>query len=311
MKKSILEKNIAKEINRVQAAGLLKMHINAFSRLKKRYMEHGISALYPKKPGPKKGAAYNKTPEWIENIVVKVAESRMDLGPVPLVDEIYENYGVKLDSTTIWRILKRKKVRYGSEYKRWTQEEPKLYCLDLPGLELQMDGSYPFGRSRKIVSFDAIDDCSRYVCAKLYNRETAENAIEFVKYMVSKAPFRIQRIRVDNRYGKKFREYCESIGIEVIENDPYTPKQNGKIERFHKTMKREFYWKYCSFHDSDEMLQYKLNQWLHHYNTDRKHGGYGMDRMTPKQKIASTLFLSLGNINYPQNVTLTLQQYIS
>jgi len=34
-----------------------------------------------------------------------------------------------------------------------------------------------------------------------------------------------------------------------------------------------------------------------------------MDRMTPYQKIASTLFLSLNNINYPQNVTLTLQPY--
>jgi hypothetical protein len=32
--------------------------------------------------------------------------------------------------------------------------------------------------------------------------------------------------------------------------------------------------------------------------------------MTPYQKIASTLFLSLNNINYPQNVTLTVQSYI-
>jgi len=31
--------------------------------------------------------------------------------------------------------------------------------------------------------------------------------------------------------------------------------------------------------------------------------------MTPQEKIASTLFLSLNNINYPQKVALTLQQY--
>jgi len=34
-----------------------------------------------------------------------------------------------------------------------------------------------------------------------------------------------------------------------------------------------------------------------------------MNRMTPQEKIASTLFLSLNNINYPQKVALTLQQY--
>ena len=96
----------------------------------------------------------------------------------------------------------------------------------------------------------------------------------------------------------------------VIVNNPYTPKQNGKIERFHKTLKREFFWKYCSFHDSIESMQYKYNQWLSYYNTKRRHGGYGMNRMTPYQKIASTLFLSLNNINYPQNVTLTMQQYM-
>jgi hypothetical protein len=60
-----------------------------------------------------------------------------------------------------------------------------------------------------------------------------------------------------------------------------------------------------------ELMQYKYDQWQDYYNRKRRHGGYGMNRMTPYQKIASTLFLSLNNINYPQNVTLTLQPYIS
>lgn len=174
-----------------------------------------------------------------------------------------------------------------------------------------MDASFPFGRSRKIASFDAIDDCSRHVYAKIYEREDDDSAIDFVKNLINNVPFRIQRIRVDNRYGKRFKNYCQSIGIEVIVNDPYTPKQNGKTERYHKTMKREFFWKYTSFHDSMELLQYKYSQWLYHYNNNRRHGGYGMNRMTPNQKIASTLFLSLNNINYPQSVTLTVQQYVS
>ena len=310
MKKQVLDKLIIHELTRNQAAGLMRMHPNAVSRLKKRYIEYGSSALMPKKPGPKDSKTHNRTEEWVENIVVQFAIERSDLGPLPLSEEISNKYGIYLNQSTVWRILSRKKIRYTKEYKRWKQEKPKLYCLNTPGLELQMDACFPFGRSRKIASFDAIDDCSRYVYAKLYKREDDDSAIDFVKHLVKNAPFRIQRIRVDNRYGKRFKKYCESIGIEIIVNDPYTPKQNGKIERFHKTLKREFFWKYCSFHDSVELLQYKYNQWLNHYNTKRKHSGYGMNRMTPYQKIASTLFISLNNINYPQNVTLTMQQYI-
>lgn len=310
MKKQILDKLIARELTRTQAANLMRMHPNAVSRLKSRYIEHGTDVIIPEKPGPKNVEnIHNKTPEWVEDIICQFAIKRPYLGPTPLKEEIEERYGISLDQTTIWRILTRKKIRYTTEYKRWVKEKPKSYCLDTPGLELQLDGCYPFGRSRKIVCFDAIDDCSRYVYAKLYTKENAENAIDFIRHLIKSAPFKIQRIRVDNRYGKELEKFCDSVSIELIVNDPYQPKQNGKIERFHRTLKREFFWKYCSFHDTEDLLQYKLNMWVNHYNTKRRHGGYGMNRMTPYQKIASTLFLSLNNINYPQNVTLTMQLY--
>jgi len=299
MKKQVLDKFNLRELTRDQAANLLQMHPNAVSRLNKRFLESGVEALMPEKPGPKSVEnIHNRTPEWVEGMVVQLAINRPDLGPEPLSEELEETRGIKIDQTTIWRILKRKKIRYTTNYKRWIQEKPKLYCLDTPGLELQMDACFPFGRSRKLASFDAIDDCSRYVYARLYEREDDDSAIDFVKNLIQNVPFRIQRIRVDNRYGKRFKAYCESIGIEVIVNDPYEPKQNGKIERFHKTVKHEFFWKYCSFRDDMELMQYKYNQWLNYYNTQRRHGGYGMSRMTPYQKIASILFLSLNNINY-------------
>ncbi len=308
MKKQIIEKCITRQLKCKDGANLLKMHPKAFSRLKSRYILDGEAALMPRKPGPKKFTPQNRTPEIIEQLVENLAIKHPNLGPLPLAEELFDKYNVKLDQATVWRILKRRKIRYTKQYRRW-KEKPKFYCLDTPGLELQMDGCYPFGRSRQIVHFDAIDDCSRWILGKLYTRETAANAIDFVKYLVNNVPFRIQRIRVDNRYGKEFKQYCNSIGIEVIENDAYTPQQNGKIERFHKTVKHEFYWKYCSYHDSIELMQYKYNQWQSYYNAKRRHSGYGMDRMTPQEKIASTLLLSLTNI-YPQKVTLTLQQYI-
>jgi len=308
MKKQIIEKCLARQLKCKDGANLLQMHPKAFARLKSRYILDGEIVLIPKKPGPKRFTPKNRTNSNIENIVIKLANKHPDLGPIPLSEKLADKYNININQSTVWRILKRTKTRYTTEYKRW-KEKPKFYCLNTPGIELQMDACYPFGRSRKIAGFDAIDDCSRWVFGKLYTSEDAESAIDFVKHLIQAVPFRIQRIRVDNRYGKLFKQYCESIGIEVIVNEPYSPQQNGKIERFHKTLKREFFWKYCSYHDSIEIMQYKYNQWQNYYNTERKHGGYGMNRMTPQEKIASTLFLSLININYPQKVTLTLQQY--
>jgi len=312
MKENILKKYINKSIDRKETAKLLSMHINAVSRLTSRYKKEGKLALIPKKPGPKScNPIHNKTPREIQDLVIDMALKNINKGPIWISEQLYDNYGIKINQSTVYRILKREKIRYTHEYKRWIKEKPKLYCLDKPGIELQMDGSYPFGRQRNLVSFDAIDDCSRYIVAKLYKHEDARSAIDFVKHLINKVPFKIQRIRVDNRYGKEFKKYCNSIGIEVIQNDPYHPQQNGKIERYHGTMKKEFFHKYISFHDTMEEIEYKYQQWIYYYNTNRRHGGYGMNRMTPKQKIASTLFLSLSNINIkiPQKVTLTMQQY--
>ena len=309
LKKNVLDKFIAREISRKDVATLLGMHKNAVSRLKTNYIVHGVDALVPAKPGPKEGSlAVNRTSEEIEDVVIGLALQHPFWGPDALADELLEIYGIKINQSTVWRILGRTRTRYTRKYKR-EKKDPRLYCLDKPGIELQMDGCYPFGRQRKLVEFDAIDDCSRYVYARIYNREDADSAIDFVSHLVKNIPFRIERIRVDNRYDKKFKEYCESIGIEVIANDPYTPEQNGKIERFHRTVKREFYWRRCGFHDSDEYIAYKLSLWVGYYNTGRRHSGYGMNKMTPSQKIYQIYINSLP-LFYPQKVTSTLQQYI-
>ena len=313
MKKQILDQCIEKQMRCKDGAKLLTMHEKAFLRLKARYKTHGIQALVPKKPGPKIGSnPHNRTPAWIEDLVVEVSREHRYFGPEPLADELKEAHGLILDPTTLWRILKRKGVRYFRDYVPVEKQKPKLYCLDTPGEELQMDGCYPFGRSRKLVAFSAIDDCSRHVYSACYTRETAENAILFVKELIKRVPYRIERIRVDNRYGKQFKNYCEQEPcIEVITNEPYNSNQNGKIERFNKTLKYDFFWTYCRYNDPIDHIQYKLTQWLGFYNYERKHTGYKMNKLTPAQKIASTYLFSTAQnlVYYPQKVTRSMQQY--
>src|SRR4030042_4428420 len=150
MKKEILDKCIDKELLCKEGAKLLKIHPKSFSRLKRHYLEKGEQILMPKKPGPKSGTPPNKTPEWIEDIVVELTFNNRNLGPIALSEELLDQYGVKIDQSTIYRILKRKKVRYYRDYPKIEREKPRLYCLDSPGSELQMDGCYPYGRAGKL-----------------------------------------------------------------------------------------------------------------------------------------------------------------
>ncbi len=71
MKQTILEKCLKKELKDKDGALLLNIHPKSFSRLKARYLEHGLAVLLPKKPGPKSGQAVkNRTPELVEHLVV-------------------------------------------------------------------------------------------------------------------------------------------------------------------------------------------------------------------------------------------------
>ena len=311
MKEKIMKACLAKKMKWKEGAELLNLHPKSFSRLKKQYLERGRSALEGKKPGPKNGKAPNKTPDIIEEIVIRLADSNPHLGPNGIADELELNHGIKRHGTTIWRILKRNKVRYTSSYKRWV-ETPKLYALDEPGEEVQMDAYFPYGRSRKIAVFDAIDDCSRWAFGNVYDRETADNAIDFMTKVVETAPFPIKRVRVDNGYGKRFKVYCEDVlGLEVIENEPYQPKQNGKVERFHGTAKRHFWHKYSYFNEDLETLDYKYSSWIKYYNYNHRHTGLKMNKMTPAQKIAICYLMFFANrLLEKQKVTLSLQQNI-
>ena len=58
-----------------------------------------------------------------------------------------------------------------------------------------------------------------------------------------------------------------------IVTPPYTPRWNGKVERFHQTMERE--WAKGVRYRNHEARNAALPHWLEHYNTRRPHSGIG------------------------------------
>ncbi len=82
-----------------------------------------------------------------------------------------------------------------------------------------------------------------------------------------------KRLMTDNGFSyaknRSLRELLAREGIRHIKTEPYRPRTNGKVERFHQTMGREWAYglAYRSHHDRNQALPH----WLDHYNRTRPH----------------------------------------
>ena len=206
----------------------------------KRFGEDGIRKIQTKR---KYRSAHNKTSEALEQCVIQLAHDNSADGVETLADRLQYEYNTTLHPTTIYRILKRNNIRYTKYYqatkKRW---KIQLFAHKIPGEELQMDTKYPFGYKQGKVIYTIIDDASRWAFVWSYEKANAINTEDFIKRVIKRAPFIIQKIRTDQ--GKEFlniklKKLLEENNIIHRKNTPYCPEENGKIERFHGTLNQK------------------------------------------------------------------------
>ena len=73
------------------------------------------------------------------------------------------------------------------------------------------------------------------------------------------------------RRSKAFNKACRALGLRHIFTKPYTPRTNGKAERFIQSSLRE--WTYARAYENSDQRAQELPYWLHHYNWHRYHAG--------------------------------------
>ena len=266
-----------------------------------RYKRFGIDGLV-RKQNKRRTIGHNRTSFEVEQVVITLAQTYWNDGVQTLHDHLLYEHNIDLHPCTIYRILKRNGVRYTTKYphtrKKWKKQ---LYAHTVPGMELQMDTKYPFGYKQGQVIYTIIDDASRWVYAFRYDTANQVHTLDFLEKVRTKAPFPIQKIRTDQGTeftGLLIREYLSDHSIEHRMNTPYCPEENGKIERFHRTLNEKCLRFGFNPKLSHDAFQYKLNLFLYYYNYRKKHRGLGMDGMTPYEKLCE------------KSVTLTLQCYI-
>ena len=121
----------------------------------------------------------------------------------------------------------------------------------------------------------SIDDHSRLAFAQLLPDETAQSAIAFLHAALAffkRHGIQAQRIYSDNGScyrSKAMRATIGTLGLKQRFTKPYTPKTNGKAERFIQTSLRE--WAYAHSYSHSDQRASRLLPFLHNYNCHRPH----------------------------------------
>ena len=135
----------------------------------------------------------------------------------------------------------------------------------------------------------AIDDCSRVAYAALLPDETAASAVVFLQHAVAwlaTLGVRVEAVMTDNAFcyvRGRYATALASLGLRHLRTRPYTPRTNGKAERFIQTALRE--WAYAKPYRSSRARAGALGPFLTSYNTTRPHTAH--DRKPPISRLSA------------------------
>ncbi len=121
-----------------------------------------------------------------------------------------------------------------------------------------------------------VDDHTRLAYAEIHPDEKAATVTGFFERALAhfdEHAITTRRLMTDNAFvyvnNRSLRQLLESRQIRHLTTQPYRPRTNGKVERFHQTMARE--WAYGVSYRSHRHRNRALPNWLDHYNRTRPH----------------------------------------
>jgi transposase InsO family protein len=156
----------------------------------------------------------------------------------------------------------------------------KLGRFEAPGHALTTDRARRSRGAGWEYVHSIVDDCSRLAYSEIHEDETAATVVGFTRRALDwflDQGVVCERLMTDNAFSytqsRSLRELLALRAIRHIRTRPYTPRTNGKVERFHQTLMRE--WAYALEYASSDARRQALPHWLRHYNERRTHSALG------------------------------------
>jgi transposase InsO family protein len=248
----------------------------------RRFQAEGPAGLVDRSSRPRR--LHRPTPQPIVESIAVLRRQRMTGKAIAAA--------VGVSPATVSRILKRlglnrlKDLEPAAPVRRYEREHPgELIHIDIKKLGKfnRVGHRITNDRSRQSNSRGVgwefvhvcIDDASRIAFSKVMKNERQGCAVTFLRAAVAyyaSLGVTVERVMTDNGSCYKsfaFRRACKRLGLRHIRTKPYTPKTNGKAERFIQTALRE--WAYARAYDTSRQRAAELPAWMHRYNWHRPH----------------------------------------
>ncbi|HZJ50448.1 MAG TPA: IS481 family transposase [Actinomycetota bacterium] len=249
----------------------------------RRYACHGLAALADRSSKPAR--CPHQIPPEVEARIVALRRAHPGWGPRTILNKLRRELEEFPSRSAIYRCLVRHRLiepkarrRRRDDYKRWERSRAmELWQIDAMGSVYLSNGV-------QLSVVTGIDDHSRFcVLAKLVARATARPVCDALLEALNTHGIP-ESILTDNgrvftgKLARKpahvlFDRICHNNGIKHLLTAPYSPTTTGKIERLHKTMRKEFFNEH-SF-DTIEQAQSALDAWVIEYNHQRDHQSLG------------------------------------
>lgn len=227
--------------------------------------------------------AWNKLRPQEEQAVLSLARASPELSPRQLALRLTDTGAFSVSEATCYRLLRRhglvkpaEVIGFAAEqeYRRKTSRSNQMWATDGAYLKVAGWGYYYL--------VTVLDDYSRYILAwRLQPDMTAGSLIEVIQQAVEETGMAEMPLRdrtallSDNGPGylsRVFGAYLRFMGIQHIVASPYHPQTNGKIERYHRTLKAEVK---LVVYETPSDLERAVAAFVDYYNYRRYHEGIG------------------------------------
>lgn len=230
-------------------------------------------------------------------LVEFIRQMRTDYGNVganiikPFLDEYARELGINsIARATIEKVIKRRHLTFEKRTKKHrktrfsklrTRKSPKVRK---PGF-IEMDSITVYINDEKYMFMCVIDILTKYAVVKRVDSLSSHNAKEVFQEFQRQYQYKVRKVQTDNgsEFLANFHKYLDEQKIPHIFVYPKSPKINGVVERFNRTIQEEFINRSDEIYYDLDAFEVKLSNYLNWYNYKRPH--YALKYLSPVQFI--------------------------
>ena len=262
---------------------LVKLQVppSTFYRWRSKFRHYGLEGFRDKCTSKTKG--WNRLLPEERDTILKVAKEDTEQSSREVACFVTDNKGFSVSESTVYRLLKRMNLVKPREIRTFPAGPEYTYKTRRPNEQWQTDSTYILVKNWGwYYLISVLDDFSRRILA--WRLQYCQDANAFSEVIeVACEVTGMDDVPIDDKarllsdngpalISKPFGDYLECKGLGHIFTAPYHPQTNGKIERYHRSLKEKIH---LVVWESPDELEQQITDFIEYYNTRRYHEALG------------------------------------